>query len=140
MAQNLTFAWASPSGQPGLTWGSLIIQDSALGTPTQVGGCYIRVVTNAATQMADDSGTLGTLPNVYPGQPWSANAANSHCSLNGPASVAESVTNGTSNMSVTLNLKFLPAWSGKTLSIWMQGTNANYQSGTWQQLGTFAVQ
>ena len=60
--------------------------------------------------------------------------------INGLGSPAVVATGGGSNMRVTLNQRFASAWAGKTLSIRMQGTNTNYQSGTRRQLGRFRGQ
>ena len=136
-AANLAFAWASPNGQPALTWGSIIIQDSAVSTPTAASACYLRMNGGGSVQLGDDAGTLGG--NNFAGNPWALTTSNAHCQLNGLASAQVSLTNGGANLQSTLNLQFASVWAGKTLSIWLQGTNTNYQSGTWQKLGTFTV-
>ena len=136
LAQNLTFSWASPAGQPGIVWGTILIQDASLPAGTLAGSCYLRVNNTGAVQMGDDTGSL-VLVNSYVGTSYGATLTNTQCKLSGLASSA--VTAGGSTMAVTLNLQFLSGWAGKTLTISMQGTNTNYQAGSWQQFGTFAV-
>ena len=138
VAQNLQFTWNTPAGQPVLTWGSVVIQDSALAAPALGNACYLRSVVNGGVNLADDAGNF-TTPTSYVGNSWTTSPSNGHCTLNGPASFLVSVTNSGANMLTTLNLKFNPSWTGKTLSIWMQATNTNYSSTAWQQVGTFTV-
>ena len=135
---NLQFAWASPAGQPGLAWSSIIIQDAAVTAPGAGNACYLRVHVSGAVQLADDTGAF-TNANNYTGQPWASTQSNSHCQLNGLASSAVQLSNNGSAMQVTLNLQVLTPWAGSALAIWMQGTNTSYQSGNWTQLGTIAV-
>ena len=135
---NLKFAWASPSGQPALTFGYVLIQDPASGATNMAGGCYLRIVESGAVQLADDSGNFVS-GNSYTGQSWASSPSNSHCQLNGPASSAVVLTNSNGSMEATLNLQFNSAWVGKTLAVSLEATNVNYKTGSWQQLGTVAV-
>ena len=135
---NLKLDWASPTGQPALTYGYVLIQDPATGASNVTGGCYLRVVETGAAQLADDSGTF-TNGNSFVGQGWASTPSNSHCQLNGTASSAVVLTNNNGNMEVTLNVQFTSAWVGKTLAVSLLGTNLNYKSGGWLQLGTVTV-
>ena len=135
---NLQFTWVSPTGQPGLVWTSVVIQDSANPSPTSTGSCYLRINGTGAVQLGDDTGAF-SLGNSYSGLSYATTVANSQCQLNGLASSIVQWLNSGASMQVTLNLQFQPSWNGKTLSIWLQGTNFNYQSGTWSQLGSLAV-
>lgn len=135
--RDLEFAWASPGGQPVLTWGTLLIQESGAGTAT-ANACMIRVYNGGAAGLADNSGAF-TMPNVWVGESWTISPSNDRCQLNGPQSSRVTVTGGGSGVQARLNLQFKSIWAGKTLTVWMQGTNTSYQSGSWQQLGTVTV-
>ena len=141
-AQNLQFAWASPAGYPGIGSSSILIQDSTAPAPSPGGtfsnACYLAVSTTGATSLADDTGLSASFYS-WVGYGYAISPSNSHCALNGPASSQVAGGIGGATEQVTLNLTFSPAWKGRTLSIWMQSQNTNYKSGTWQQLGTFAV-
>lgn len=137
VAQGLQFVWSSPAGQPGLVWGTLLIQDASAAAPVLSNACAVRVYAGGSAQLADNAGSFDAAVNTWIGEPWSASPANGQCQLNGPQS-SRVVLSG-SNMQAALNLVFRSGWAGKTLSIWMQGTNTSYQTGTWQQLGTFRV-
>ena len=136
--QNLSFSWASPTGQPTLDSGLILIQDSTVAAGTLAKACYLKVFSSGAVELSDDAGNL-VLSNSYVGNTWASTLSNSQCKLNGPASSYVSVTNAGAAMQTTLNLEFLDVWAGKTLSISLGGTNTSYQTGTWTQLGTFAV-
>ena len=143
-AQNLQFAWASPAGQPGLAWGTILIQDSTAAAPTNgstafANACYIIVNATGSGQLADDSGSEANSSNIWFGNSWAISPANAHCGVNGPASQFPVVSSNAASEQVTINMTFNSSWAGRTVAIWLQGTNTNYKAGTWQQFGTFTV-
>ena len=141
--RNFQVAWSSPAGQPAVLYGTILIQDSTAAAPITGGlfgnSCLIAVNTIGSGRLADDTGSPLNSLNIWMGNGWSISPANSHCSLNGPASTVPVVANAGTSLQATLNLTFNPSWAGKTLTIWLQGANSNYKSGAWQQFGTITV-
>ena len=143
-ALNLQFVWASPAGQPTLSSGTVLIQDSSASAPTSTAtsfpnACTFSITSGGSGLLADDGGSTANSSNIWYGYSWTISPSNSHCGINGPASAIPVLSSGGAGEQATVNLTFNSSWGGRTLAIWLRAANTNYKSGVWQQFGTFTL-
>ena len=143
--QNFQLTWASAAGQSQIYSGNILIQDSTAPAPTSgatfANSCLIRVYSFGSAQLVDDAGVVNSSP-IWFGNSWAFSPSNSHCSVDGPNSWLPTVASSTASgatLQTTVRLTINQSWAGRTLTFWLQGGNANYAVGGWQQLGTMTV-